>query len=97
MHETQETFSIVIVTHNMQHGGAGGLIKRLSSMPRAAKRGTGKVGYLVEFRRNRRIFTFHRPPNSHPGTRHRPLRLNSSLLGECLFYGQHLGDNLWHI
>jgi len=55
MHELKKTFSIVIVTHNMQQA------VRVSDQTaffnaEAVEGGTGKVGYLVEFDETERIF-----------------------------------------
>jgi len=55
MHELKKSFTIVIVTHNMQQA------VRVSDMTafynaEAVKGGSGKVGYLVEFNETERIF-----------------------------------------
>ena len=55
MHELKKTFSIVIVTHNMQQA------VRVSDQTaffnaEAVEGGSGKVGYLVEFNETERIF-----------------------------------------
>ena len=55
MHELKKTYTIVIVTHNMQQA------VRVSDMTafynaEAVDNGSGKVGYLVEFNETERIF-----------------------------------------
>jgi phosphate transport system ATP-binding protein len=55
MHELKKSFTIVIVTHNMQQA------VRVSDMTafynaEAVEGGTGKVGYLVEFNETDKIF-----------------------------------------
>ena len=55
MHELKKSFTIVIVTHNMQQA------VRVSDMTaffnaEAVEGGTGKVGYLVEFNETEKIF-----------------------------------------
>ena len=55
MHELKKSFTIVIVTHNMQQA------VRVSDMTaffnaEAVEGGTGKVGYLVEFNKTEKIF-----------------------------------------
>ena len=55
MHELKKSFTIVIVTHNMQQA------VRVSDMTafynaEAVEGGTGKVGYLVEFSDTEKIF-----------------------------------------
>ena len=55
MHELKKTFTIVIVTHNMQQA------VRVSDMTaffnaEAQEGGSGKVGYLVEFNETEKIF-----------------------------------------
>ena len=55
MHELKKSFTIVIVTHNMQQA------VRVSDMTafynaEAVEGGTGKVGYLVEFNETGKIF-----------------------------------------
>ena len=55
MHELKKSFTIVIVTHNMQQA------VRVSDMTafynaEAVEGGSGKVGYLVEFNETERIF-----------------------------------------
>ena len=55
MHELKKTFTIVIVTHNMQQA------VRVSDMTaffnaEAQEGGSGKVGYLVEFNQTDKIF-----------------------------------------
>ncbi len=62
MHELKKSFTIVIVTHNMQQA------VRVSDMTafynaEAVEGGTGKVGYLVEFNETDKIFN---APNSRP-------------------------------
>ena len=55
IHELKKTFTIVIVTHNMQQAS------RVSDMTaffnaEAVEGGSGKVGYLVEFNETNKIF-----------------------------------------
>ena len=55
MHELKKSFTIVIVTHNMQQA------VRVSDMTafynaEAVEGGSGKVGYLVEFNETEKIF-----------------------------------------
>ena len=55
MHELKKTYTIVIVTHNMQQA------VRVSDMTafynaEAVDNGSGKVGYLVEFNETEKIF-----------------------------------------
>ena len=55
MHELKKSFTIVIVTHNMQQA------LRVSDMTasynaEAVEGGSGKVGYLVEFNETEKIF-----------------------------------------
>ena len=65
MHELKKSFTIVIVTHNMQQA------VRVSDMTafynaEAVEGGSGKVGYLVEFNETEKIFNapFNRPPRT---------------------------------
>ena len=55
IHELKKSFTIVIVTHNMQQAS------RVSDMTaffnaEAVEGGSGKVGYLVEFNETNKIF-----------------------------------------
>lgn len=56
MHELKKSFTIVIVTHNMQQAVRVSDMTAFFNAEEATEGGSGKVGYLVEFNQTEKIF-----------------------------------------
>ena len=56
MHELKKSFTIVIVTHNMQQAVRVSDMTAFFNAEEALEGGSGKVGYLVEFNETEKIF-----------------------------------------
>ena len=56
MHELKKSFTIVIVTHNMQQAVRVSDMTAFFNAEEAIEGGSGKVGYLVEFNETEKIF-----------------------------------------